>query len=170
MKHLRLLALALMSLGFTACLESTVPDYNTVENTTFDSSLGIDLANFASTDAGVYYKDITVGSGAVVTPGADNFMFFHAYFSNGVEFESVQPPELPATFRTGDGSQLLPGFEIGVQGMKVGGERQILIPPALAFGLGDFRAGNVFIPGNSVLVYTVQLVNPDGTTGSTTTP
>jgi FKBP-type peptidyl-prolyl cis-trans isomerase len=169
MTRIRLLALALMSLGFTACLESTVPDYNTVENTTFDSSLGVDLANSTSTDAGVYYRDITVGTGAVIATGQDNYMFYHAYFSNGVEFESLQPPDLPAVIRIGE-NRLIPGFEIGLQGMRVGGERQILVPPALGYGLGDYRAGNVLIPGNSVLVYTVQLVNPDGSATTTTTP
>jgi FKBP-type peptidyl-prolyl cis-trans isomerase len=169
MKRFRLLALALMSLGFTACLESTVPDYNTVENTTFDSSLGIDLADFNSTDAGVYFKDITVGTGTPITAGVESYMYYHAYFADGSEFESLQPPDDPAPIRPGAG-RLVPGFEIGLQGMKVGGERQILVPPALAYGLGDYRIGDVLIPGNSVLVFTVELVNADGSTGPPPTP
>jgi FKBP-type peptidyl-prolyl cis-trans isomerase len=169
MTRIRLLALALMSIGFTACLESTVPAYNTVENTTFDSSLGVDLANSTSTDAGVYFRDITVGTGAGITSGQDTYMFYHAYFSNGVEFDSRQPPDLPAVIRVGE-NRLLPGFEIGLQGMKVGGVRQILVPPQLAYGLSDYRAGDVLIPGNSVLVFNVELVNADGSTGATSTP
>jgi FKBP-type peptidyl-prolyl cis-trans isomerase len=169
MRHLRLLALALFSLGFTACLESTVPDYNTVENTTFDASLGVDLANSTSTDAGVYYRDIIVGTGPGITTGEDAYMYYHAFFSNGDEFESLQPPEIPQVITTGEGT-LLPGFEIGLQGMKIGGERQIIVPPAVGYGLGDYQVGNVVIPGNSVLVFDVQLVNPDGSTGTPPAP
>lgn len=169
MTRIRLLALALLSLGFTACLESTVPEYNTVANTTFDGSLGVDLAGSTSTDAGVYFRDVTVGTGPAITTGQEHYMFYQAYFSNGVEFDSLRPPDLPAVIRIGEG-RLLPGFEIGLQGMKVGGVRQILVPPQLAYGLSDYRIGNVLIPGNSVLVFNVELVNADGSTGTTTTP
>lgn len=165
MTRIRLLALALMSLGFTACLESTVPDYNTVENTTFDSALGVDLASSTATDAGVYYRDITVGTGDVVTAGVETYFYYQGYLSNGVEFDSLRPPALPAFIVPGSQS-VIPGFEIGLQGMRVGGSRQIVIPPILGYGLADYRN----IPGNSVLVFNVQLVNPDGSTEPTTTP
>jgi hypothetical protein len=163
MTRLRLLALALLTVGFTACLDTTAPEYNTVENTTFDPVLGVDLSASQSTDAGVYFRDITVGTGAGITPGQDTYMYYHAYLSNGVEFDSTQPPAIPATIRTGTNT-LIPGFEIGLQGMKVGGHRQILVPPAVAYGLNDLRDSNnnVVIPGNSVLVFDVELVNADG--------
>ena len=53
--------------------------------------------------------------------------------------------------------------------MRVGGRRQILIPPNLAYGMNDLRdnSGNVIIPGNSVLVFDVQLVDASGGTGGT---
>jgi FKBP-type peptidyl-prolyl cis-trans isomerase len=163
MSRLRLFALALLSIGFTACLDTTAPTYATVEGTTFNSALGVDLANSTQTDAGVYYRDITVGTGAVVVPGVENYMYYQAYLSNGIEFDSLRTGN-PAPITTGTGS-LIPGFEIGLQGMKVGGVRQIIVPPLLGYGLNDFRS----VPGNSVLVFNVQLVNPDGTTGTTTT-
>ena len=172
MTRFRILALALLSLGFTACLDATNPQYNTVENTTFDSSLGVDLANSTPTDVGVYYRDITVGTGATITPGQENFMFYQAYLSTGVEFDSLRPPKLPASITTGMGS-FIPGFEIGLQGMKVGGRRQIIVPPNLAYGLGDYgrdQNGNVVVPGNSVLVFNVDLVNADGSPVVATTP
>jgi FKBP-type peptidyl-prolyl cis-trans isomerase len=149
--------------GFTACLEATAPQYNTVESATFDPALGVDLSASQSTDAGVYYRDITVGTGAGITSGQDTYMYYRAFLSNGVEFDSLQPPDIPATIRTGTNS-LIPGFEIGLQGMKVGGHRQIIVPPALGYGLNDLRDSNnhVIIPGNSVLVFDVELVNADG--------
>lgn len=165
MTRLRLLAFALLTVGFTACLDATAPQYNTVEDTTFDPSLGVNLSASQSTDLGVYYRDITVGTGATIAPGQDNFMFYRVYLSNGVKVDSLQPPKPPGVFRVGTNPpSLIPGFEIGVQGMKVGGRRQILVPPALAYGLEDrLRPDNtVLIPGNSVLVFDVELVNADG--------
>jgi len=163
MSRLRLFALAILSLGFTACLETTAPQYATVEGTTFDSALGVDLANSVQTDGGVYYRDITVGTGAVVTPGVENYFYYQGYFPSGVEFDSLRPPALPARITTGRG-EFIAGLEIGLQGMKVGGLRQIIIPPIAGYGLEDYRG----IPGNSVLLFNVQLVNPDGTTDNTT--
>jgi FKBP-type peptidyl-prolyl cis-trans isomerase FkpA len=163
MSRLRLFTLALLSIGLTACLDTTAPTYATVEGTTFNSALGVDLANSTHTEAGVYYRDITVGTGAVVAPGVENYMYYQAYLSNGVEFDSLKAGN-PAPITTGNGS-LIPGFEIGLQGMRIGGVRQIIIPPALGYGLSDFRS----VPGNSVLVFNVRLVNADGTTGTTAT-
>jgi len=165
MSRIRLFALALLSLGFTACLDTTAPEYATVEGTTFDSSLGVDLNNSVQTDAGVYYRDITVGTGAVVTPGVENYMYYDGFLSTGQKFGSLQPPALPLVITTGVGD-FIPGLEIGLQGMKVGGLRQIIIPPIAGYGL----VANGQIPANSVLVFNVQLVNPDGSTGPTTTP
>ena len=49
-------------------------------------------------------------------------------------------------------AEVIPGFEQGVLGMKVGGRRQILVPPALGYGLNGYAA----VPGNAVLVFTID--------------
>lgn len=174
MTRLKILALALMTVGFTACLDTTAPqDYATVANTTFAPSLNVDLANSTKTDAGVYYRDITVGTGPVIAPLQDSYMYYHAYLSTGVPFDSVTTTTYasggPAHFKIGDGS-MIPGFEIGLNGMRVGGRRQIIVPPDLAYGLNDLKDGNgnVVIPGNSVLVFVVDLTDAAGGSGTTT--
>jgi FKBP-type peptidyl-prolyl cis-trans isomerase FkpA len=171
MTRLKFLALALLSVGFTACLDTTAPPaYATVANTTFEPSLGVDLANSTKTDAGVYYRDITVGTGPVIAPAQDSYMYYHGYLSNGTEFDKVVPPAPPAHFVTGQGS-LIPGFEIGLDGMRLGGRRQIIVPPALAYGLTDVtRNGAVVVPSNSVLVFDVTLTDAAGGNGTTTAP
>ena len=176
MTRLKFLALALMSIGFTACLDTTAPqEYATVATTTFDPSLNVDLANSTKTDVGVYYRDITVGTGPVIAPLQDSYMYYHAYLSTGVQFDSVTATSsqsgAPAHFITGNGS-ITPGFEIGLNGMRVGGRRQIIVPPDLAYGLNDLRDGNgnVIIPGNSVLVFMVDLTDAAGGNGTTPTP
>lgn len=176
MTRLKFLALALMSLGFTACLDTTAPqEYATVANTTFDPSLNVDLANSTKTDVGVYYRDITVGTGPVIAPLQDSYMYYHAYLSTGAQFDSVTTTSsasgAPAHFVIGNGS-MIPGFEIGLNGMRVGGRRQIIVPPDLAYGLNDLRDNNnnVVIPGNSVLVFTVDLTDAAGGNGNTPAP
>lgn len=171
MMRIRLLALALLTVGFTACLDTTAPEFATVEDTTYDPSLGVNLNESQSTDAGVYYRDITVGTGDVIAPGQDFFMFYRAYLSTGVGVDSIVPSTPPATpvppraFQVGTNPpSLIAGFEIGLQGMRVGGRRQILVPPALAYGQSDVLGpdNKVLIPRNSVLVFIVDLVNADG--------
>jgi len=168
MSRFRFLALALLTVGFSACLESTAPQYATVENTEFASSLGVDLSASTATEVGVYYRDIVVGTGPVIAPLQDSYMFYHGYLSNGTEFDKVQPPSAPAHFVTGQGT-LIPGFEIGLEGMRLGGRRQIIVPPNLAYGLTDVtRNGAVVVPSNSVLVFLVDLTDAAGGNGPTT--
>ena len=171
MRRIRLFALALLAVGFTACLDATQPNFATVDETTFDPSLGVDLANSTRTDVGVYYRDITVGTGTALTTGEPTYFYYRAYLSNGLEIDSLLSPEIPNVFVPGN-QQLLLGLEIGLQGARVGGVRQVIVPPVLGYGLDDRLdgSGNVLIPGNSVLVFEVQLVNADGTTGATSTP
>jgi FKBP-type peptidyl-prolyl cis-trans isomerase len=96
-------------------------------------------------------------------------MYYHAFLSNGVQFDSVKAPSPPAVFQTGRGS-LIPGFEIGLEGMRIGGRRQIIVPPNLAYGLTDVtRNGAVIVPANSVLVFFVDLTDAAGGSGTTTT-
>jgi len=155
MIRLRLFALAVLSFGFTACLGSTFPDAATVEGTTFASSLGVDLANSTATPSGLYYRDLTVGTGATLAAGQLVNVYYVGYLSTGVAFDSLQAPAAPFTFTPGN-REAIDGFEEGVIGMKIGGRRQLLIPPTIGYGFNDFDK----IPGNSVVVFNVEAVNP----------
>jgi FKBP-type peptidyl-prolyl cis-trans isomerase len=137
-----------------ACLDTTAPASATVEETTFASSLGVDLANSTRTSSGLYYRDITVGTGATLTAGQNVTVYYIGWLSNGVPFDSLKSPSAPLPFQLGAG-RLIPGFEEGVAGMKVGGRRQLLIPPALAYG----PRGYGDIPGNTVVVFVVDAVS-----------
>ena len=75
---------------------------------------------------------------------------------NGTPFDSLQNyTVVPGTF------QSIAGFEQGIVGMKVGGTRRLIIPPALGYGSRDIvnqNTGQVVIPGNSTIVFDVELV------------
>src|SRR5688572_4522347 len=73
---------------------------------------------------------------------------------DGTQFDANSASDPPYEFRLGAG-EVVPGFEEAVTGMKVGGKRQVVIPPALGYG----AQANGPIPANSALVFTIDLVS-----------
>jgi FKBP-type peptidyl-prolyl cis-trans isomerase FkpA len=149
----------LLPLAFTACLEGSdvttnVPANIPIEQTTFASSLNVDLATSTKTSSGLYYKDLTVGTGATATASSLVSVYYAGYLSSGQPFDSRTSPSQPFSFTNGANS-VIEGWEEGIVGMKVGGTRQLIIPPSLAYG----PQGRGAIPPNAVLVFTVQLVS-----------
>ena len=145
-------ALALAFL-FSACLDSAGPSGAVpIEQTTFASSLGIDLNASTKTANGAYYRDITVGTGAAVVIGQDLDARYTGWLSNGQQFDTnIGGPIL--TFELG-GGDVIEGWDETIPGMRVGGKRQLIIPATL--GYGQFGFGP--IPGNAVIVFNVEIV------------
>lgn len=139
-----------MLLAVAASCASEEPFVPVIETTNFAPSLNVDLANSVRTASGLYYRDIVVGAGAQVptTSGARVTTSYAGYLRNGTEFDSG---DLPA-FTTGTGA-VIDGFDEGVRGMRVGGRRQLIIPPSL--GYGSRASGS--IPANSILIFVITL-------------
>ena len=100
--------------------------------------------------------DLTPGSGAEVKAGDTLTVHYKGTIAQtGAKFDSSYDRGEPATFGLGD---VIPGWQQGMVGMKVGGKRRLIIPAALAYG-DQARTG---IPANSDLVFEVELlsVNP----------
>ncbi|HEY5846198.1 MAG TPA: FKBP-type peptidyl-prolyl cis-trans isomerase [Microlunatus sp.] len=101
-------------------------------------------------------SDLTVGDGAEATPGAQvSVHYVGVAHSTGEEFDSSYNRGTPLDFPLGAG-RVIPGWDSGVAGMKVGGRRQLVIPPHLAYG--DRGAGGVIKPGET-LIFVVDLVD-----------
>ena len=100
--------------------------------------------------------DITVGSGPEAGPG-DNVAVHYVgvAYSTGEEFDASYNRGDPLEFRLGAG-RVIAGWDTGVAGMKVGGRRQLTIPPHL--GYGDRGAGGVIKPGET-LIFVVDLLD-----------
>lgn len=99
--------------------------------------------------------DITVGDGAEATSGSTvSVHYVGVALSTGEEFDASYNRGAPLDFRLGIG-QVIQGWDTGVQGMKVGGRRQLVIPPHL--GYGDRGAGGV-IKGGETLIFVVDLL------------
>jgi FKBP-type peptidyl-prolyl cis-trans isomerase FkpA len=128
---------------------STVP----VEETEFDPNLAINLQAMERTDSGLYIQDIVPGEGTQVRSGHRVQIYYVGWLSSGAAIDVTAPPEDPVEFRVGEG-RLIRGLEQGVQGMRPGGQRRIVIPPALGYGSRQPAP----VPPNSVLVFLVELV------------
>jgi len=108
--------------------------------------------------SGVLVKDIIVGNGAPVKLGRKVSILYEGAFPSGKVFDRNKNRNAPLTFRQGTG-EVIRGLEKGIEGMKVGGEREITIPPEQ--GYGKKGSGKV-VPPNSTLVFSVQLVGLGG--------
>jgi FKBP-type peptidyl-prolyl cis-trans isomerase len=104
--------------------------------------------------SGLQYWDIVVGTGATAVPGKDVQVHYTGWLTNGTKFDSSLDRGQPFVFPLGAG-QVIKGWDEGVAGMKVGGKRQLRIPPAL--GYGDAGAGGD-IPPNATLIFDVELL------------
>jgi peptidylprolyl isomerase len=101
-------------------------------------------------------SDITEGDGAEATAGSTvSVHYVGVAHSTGEEFDASYNRGTPLQFRLGVG-QVISGWDAGVQGMKVGGRRQLVIPPHLAYG--DRGAGGAIAPGET-LIFVVDLLN-----------
>jgi peptidylprolyl isomerase len=101
-------------------------------------------------------EDIIVGEGAEATKGAKvSVHYVGVSFSSGVEFDASWNRSRPFEFKLGKG-QVIPGWDIGVEGMKVGGRRKLTIPSAMAYGARG--AGDVIKP-HEPLVFVVDLLS-----------
>jgi len=144
----------LVAAALAAGCGSDSPTAVPIEQTSFAASLGVDLASSTKLPSGLYYRDITVGTGATLASGQTVGMRYAGSLANGEEFDSNPAPEPIFSFRLGSG-QVIRGWDLGLVGMKVGGRRQLIIPPELGYGASDYGP----IPGNSVLVFTVDAIS-----------
>ena len=99
-------------------------------------------------------EDLIVGEGEEATAGVQVSVDYAGIsWSNGREFDASWNRGSHFTFGLGAG-QVIPGWDQGVQGMKVGGRRRLTIPPAMAYGPSG--AGGVIGP-NETLIFVVDL-------------
>ena len=106
--------------------------------------------------------DVKVGTGAEAVAGKTVFVHYTGWLysesaadHHGTKFDSSRDRNQPFDFRLGAG-QVIAGWDQGVAGMKVGGQRTLVVPPGLGYGASG--AGGV-IPPNATLVFDVELLD-----------
>ena len=104
--------------------------------------------------SGLKVEDLVVGDGPAAKAGDNLEMHYTGWLMNGTKFDSSLDRGQPFAFQLGAG-QVIKGWDEGVAGMKVGGKRILIIPPALGYGA---RGAGGVIPPNATLKFEVQLV------------
>jgi FKBP-type peptidyl-prolyl cis-trans isomerase FkpA len=112
-----------------------------------------------TTASGLQYIDVTVGEGAEAQAGQNVVVHYTGWLQNddgskGSKFDSSKDRNDPFEFPLGAG-RVIKGWDEGVQGMKIGGTRQLIIPAALGYGS---RGAGGAIPPNATLIFDVELL------------
>lgn len=107
-----------------------------------------------TTSSGLKYVELVEGTGATPKTGQTVIVHYTGTLENGKKFDSSRDRNQPFSFKLGVG-QVIKGWDEGLSTMRVGGRRQLIIPPDL--GYGPRGAGGV-IPPNATLVFDVELL------------
>lgn len=125
---------------------------------TFAPSLGVNISQMTRTSEGVYYRDLSTGTGLEFTTSTDSLDVSYAGFlKDGKLFESASNERLSIF----DLNTKVAGFRIGLLGMKEGGARKVVIPSEFGFGGRSRRdplTGDILIPRQSTLIYDITLI------------
>ncbi len=123
----------------------------------FASTLGIaqQPAAAGANPGDLVVQDEVVGTGLEAQSGDTVLVHYTGRLQNGTVFDTSVGGD-PRAFVLGAGNTI-PGWDMGLLGMKEGGKRQLIIGPSLGFGAEDYGP----IPGNSTLIFEVELVKVD---------
>jgi FKBP-type peptidyl-prolyl cis-trans isomerase len=148
MKSRSLLAAAL-ALALAACNNEPTGPQCAPQTLTRTATAGDTI----TLDTGVRYIEGKVGTGPAVEYCRAVAVHYTGFLANGAKFDSSRDSGRPFAFTPGF-REVVPGFEQGIVGMKVGGTRRIIIPPSL--GYGNQAQGP--IPANSTLVFDIEVL------------
>jgi FKBP-type peptidyl-prolyl cis-trans isomerase len=125
---------------------NTTPTKNTITNQT-------------TTIQGMKIETLTPGNGVSAKTGDRIVVDYMGKLTNGYKFDSSYDRNTPFSLTLGQG-HVIPGWELGLIGMKVGEKRQLTIPPKLAYGSNDIKDqhGVIVIPKNSTLIFEIELL------------
>jgi FKBP-type peptidyl-prolyl cis-trans isomerase len=121
----------------------------------FAPELGVDLSQMTLTESGLYYQDLELGGGDEAVSGQTVFVHYTGWLHDGAKFDSSLDGGEPFSFTLGAG-EVIQGWDEGVQGMREGGKRKLVIPFSLGYGASGHPAG---IPGYATLVFEVELLD-----------
>jgi len=129
-----------------------------LEETVFSPSLGVDLQRMTPTSSGLYFQDLRVGQGESARSGLKVAVRYDGWLPDGRLFDSSQVAGEPISFTLGR-REVIRGWEEGVEGMRVGGLRKLVIPSSLGYGR---RGLGGVIPPDATLVFLIELVQVGG--------
>ncbi|HUA86858.1 MAG TPA: FKBP-type peptidyl-prolyl cis-trans isomerase [Bryobacteraceae bacterium] len=100
------------------------------------------------------YIDVAAGTGKLAEPGKVYVVQYTGWLTDGTKFDSSYDRGEPISFEQGK-RKVIPGWDAGFEGMRVGGKRRLLIPYQLAYG----EKGRGKIPPKAELIFDVELID-----------
>ncbi|QNJ20757.1 FKBP-type peptidyl-prolyl cis-trans isomerase [Synechococcus sp. A18-25c] len=134
-------------------LFAMAPDSNQADASALGGPMSAEKSQL--TASGLRITDIEVGDGAEATAGQTVVVHYRGTLEDGTQFDASYDRGKPFSFPLGAG-RVIKGWDEGVQGMKVGGKRKLVIPPDLGYGA---RGAGGVIPPNATLIFDVELLD-----------
>ncbi len=162
MDSIRRFSATLMTAWLFACSDPGVdqshlpPDRQVA--TRYSAALRVDLREMEARPSGLYVQDLVVGDGARADSGDVVRVRYVGWLPTGVEFDGRRDGS-PLEIALGYG-RVIDGWDQGVVGMRAGGHRRLIVPPALGEGV----TGRGRVPANSTLVFEVELLEVEDRT------
>lgn len=150
MKFVGLCAAAILAFSFTSCTKCSKDSGESAQPATTEAG-AVKVADVTE----LKMETLKEGNGTVAAAGKKVTVHYTGKLTDGKVFDSSEQRQAPFAFTLGQG-QVIPGWEQGVAGMKIGERRKLTIPASLAYG--EKGIGNV-IPPNATLVFEVELLN-----------
>jgi FKBP-type peptidyl-prolyl cis-trans isomerase len=151
-KYVAAVAAVILVLAVVSLVAQSAPRKSSAANTSAPAKV---TGDGVKTPSGLTYWDIRVGNGEVAKEGSHVRVHYTGWLTNGKKFDSSVDAGKPFDFTIGNG-EVIKGWEEGVAGMRVGGKRQLRIPPDLGYGAEGTPGGP--IPPNATLIFDVQLL------------
>jgi peptidylprolyl isomerase len=147
-------AAAMLLVLAAACLKGTEPSGPSNPATdTYAASLGVNISQMTKLSDDLYVQDLVAGTGTQAAGGKTLSVVYTGWMPNGTKFDSNVGGQA-FSFTIGAGG-VIPGWEIGLVGVKAGGKRRLVIGSALGYGPTAYGT----IPANSTLVFDVQVIS-----------
>jgi FKBP-type peptidyl-prolyl cis-trans isomerase len=134
---------------FAGCAAAVPPP----DATSFAPALAVDTAGMVRLPSGLRFRELALGTGAPAATARRVEILYGVWLPDGTQVDALIDRDAPLGFAPGTGA-VVRGLDEAVRGMRVGGRRQVIVPPAL--GYGSRRVGAV--PANATLVFVVELV------------
>ena len=128
-----------------------VPDSQVTQLQTYLAGKGL-MGSVTRSDNDFYYKIDDAGTGILPNTCSDVTVTYEGKLTNDITFTSASEGTNPATYTL---NRLIPGWQFGLQLLKKGGKITLYLPPALGYG----ASGSGPIPGNSILIFKISLID-----------
>jgi FKBP-type peptidyl-prolyl cis-trans isomerase len=112
------------------------------------------MLQWQTTPSGLQFAEMVVGTGAAPHDGQTAVLHFTGWLADGTQFDSSLDRHTPFGFQLGAG-RVIKGWDEGVRGMRVGGKRRLIVPPALGYGPQGIPGR---IPTNATLTFDLELL------------